>query len=225
MYPVARKVRSAGIRLRRFLVSARFGASPSTVYRDAYYDDNGFAKTEATAGVITAYLMDKFHPASVLDLGCGTGVYLRHFAAKGCQVFGVEGSAAGISRVPAEVPAVQHDLRTPLQLERQFDLVMNIEVAEHIPGKFSETLVHSICRHAKDLVVFTAAPPGTPGEDHINCRPREFWDALFAPQGFEFDPAQTDALMQHARRHDTAEWFQQWACIYVRASGKPGSRH
>ena len=54
MYPVARKVRSAGIRLRRFLVSARFGASPSTVYKDAYYDDGGFAKTESTAGVITA---------------------------------------------------------------------------------------------------------------------------------------------------------------------------
>src|SRR5688572_4116180 len=100
---VARKVRSAFIRLRRYFVSARFGASPSLVYRDSYYDDGGFAKTEATAEVITSYLSDMYHPASVLDIGCGTGVYLKYFAARGCQVVGVEGSAAGVSRVPREV--------------------------------------------------------------------------------------------------------------------------
>ena len=217
---VARKARSAFVRLRRFLVSARFGASPNLVYRDSYYDDGGFAKTDATAEVITAYLSDTYHPASVLDVGCGTGVYLKYFAARGCQVVGVEGSTAGISRVPPEVAVIQHDLRKPLQLNQQFDLVMSIEVAEHIPEKFSATLIDSICGHAKDMIVFTAAPPGTPGGDHINCRPRSFWDALFERHGFVFDSRKTDDLMQHARQHDTAEWFQHWACIYVaRSSG------
>jgi SAM-dependent methyltransferase len=215
MYPVARKARSAFIRLRRFLVSARFGASPDTVYQHTFYDDIGFSKTEDTARIITAYLFNTFHPASVLDLGCGTGAYLKHFEALGCQVVGVEGSSVGISRIHPAVLAVHHDLRRPLLINQQFDLVMSVEVAEHIPKKFSENVVQSLCRHARGLIVFTAAPPGTPGEDHINCRARSFWDALFERQGFVFDPDKTEDLVRHARQHDTAVWFQQWAYVYV----------
>lgn len=217
MLVVVRKTRSAFIRLHRFLVSARFGASPDTIYGDDFYDDGGFSKTEETAASITSYIAGKYHPRSVLDVGCGMGNYLAYFAKDGCETLGVEGSQAAIRRVPETVLAIQHDLRKPLRVNRKFDLVMSVEVAEHIPRKYSETLVDAICNHARDLVVFTAAPPGTPGNDHVNCRDREFWDDLFGHRGFSFNAGETQELIQHARVSKTADWFQRWAYVYRRA--------
>lgn len=218
MHIIMRKSRSAFTRIRKYFVSAKFGASPDTVYKNSFYDDGGFARTEKTATCITSYLFERFQPASVLDLGCGMGNYLKHFADKGCKVVGVEGSSDALTRVPKSVLAVQHDLRQPLFINQKFDLVMSVEVAEHIPSRYSKNLVNSICRHAQNLVVFTAAPPGTPGEDHINCRDRNFWDILFKENGFSFDEGKSAELAQYATKEDTAEWFQKRAFVYVAAT-------
>lgn len=223
-----RKLRSAAFRFRRFVVSARFGAPPEQVYGDAFYDGPGFAGTDETASAIVGYLQERYGPASVLDLGCGTGNYLRYFAARGCEVLGIEGSPAGLARVPDSVLALQFDLRAPLRINRKFDLVMSIEVAEHIPGRHARNLVASICRHAGGMVLFTAAPPGTPGDDHVNCRDRAYWDELFAERGFAFDAEQSRRLMEFGQAAGAARWFCEWAFIYVqtdqplRANAAPG---
>ena len=71
-------------------------------------------------------LFDFVRPASVLDVGCGTGTWLRIFAETGVQdILGVEGSH--VMNEKLEVPSSQikiHDLRQPLKLNRKFDLVM-----------------------------------------------------------------------------------------------------
>lgn len=211
---VLRKARSAFIRLRRNIVSARFGASPDAVYTAAFYDGGGFARTDETAAAIASYLIQRFNPRSVLDLGCGMGHYLQYFAANGCRAVGVEGSAAGLARIPDTVLAMQHDLRKPLIVNQRFDLVMSVEVAEHVPKKYSRTLVRSLCRHSNGLIVFTAAPPGTPGDDHINCRERSFWDSLFEEQGFTFNQDESRSMAEFARAGGVARWFQDWAYIY-----------
>lgn len=215
LHVLIRKARSAVVRLRRFFVSAKFGFSPDVVYKNEFYCDGGFSKTEETARTMTSYLYDQFRPTSVLDLGCGMGNYLKYFAERGCRAVGVEGSSAGVSRVPESVIAFQHDLRKPLGTNQKFDLVMSVEVAEHIPKKYSRNLVSSVCRHARDVIVFTAAPPGTPGQDHINCQDQSFWDDLFANNGFFFDRERTKALRQHAIETSAAQWFQEWAFVYV----------
>lgn len=209
-----RKVRSAVVRLRRNVVSARFGASPDQIYGDKFYDGGGFAATDHTAVVMVPYLLQRFAPKSVLDLGCGMGNYLKLFAKAGCRVVGLEGSASGLKRVPESVLAIQYDLRKPLVINQTFDLVMSVEVAEHLPKKYSRTLVGSLCRHSKGLVLFTAAPPGTPGDDHINCQAREFWDGLFLERGFVFDQEESQRMMSFARSSGVAQWFNEWAYIY-----------
>jgi len=216
MNVLLRKARSAYIRARRFVVSARFGASPDTVYGDEFYTDGGFSETDRTAKLVTSYLMEKYAPDSVFDVGCGMGNYLTYFAAAGCFVFGIDGSSSGVARVPQTVLAIQHDLRTPFVSNRRFDLVMSIEVAEHLPNRSAATLVRSICESACGLVLFTAAPPGTPGTDHINCRPRTYWDKYFNAHDFAHDEAATSELRRVAREGDVATWFKEWAYIYRR---------
>lgn len=217
MKVLLRKARSAAVRLRRTVVSARFGASPDQVYGNTFFDGGGFVGTEETARAMSGYLFHRFTPASVLDLGCGMGNYLRHFAENGCRAVGLEGSAAGLGRIAKSVIAIQHDLRRPVLFNQRFDLVMSIEVAEHVPKRHSRTLVESLCRNSNGLIVFTAAPPGTPGDDHINCRDRSFWDALFAERKFLFEQDETRLLREFATSAGVARWFQEWAYVYTSA--------
>lgn len=211
-----RKTRSATIRLKRYIISSRFGASPDTIYQDDFYDFGGFHKTEYTAQNIVGFLYEKYAPASVLDLGCGTGNYLAHFASSGCSTLGIEGAKAAISRVPEAVLAIHYDLRNKLCVNQRFDLVMSVEVAEHIPKRFSKNLVDSLCEHARNTIVFTAAPPGTPGNDHVNCQDRPFWDQLFEQHDFHYSEDETRSLRSYAKHHDVNQWFQDWSFIYRR---------
>src|SRR5690606_14315223 len=138
-----RKTRSAFIRLRRFVVSQRFGVNPAKIYGQAFYEDGGFSRTEHSAKVIANWVVSNLQPTSVLDLGSGSGYYLREFHKHGIEALGLEGSPAGVASSGSDVLAVAFDLRRPVHMSRPFDVVMCIEVAEHMPKRSSEVLVDS----------------------------------------------------------------------------------
>jgi hypothetical protein len=50
--------------------------------------------------------------------------------------------------------------------------------------------VFSSCK----IVMITAAPPGTPGYHHVNCRTQDYWIGVFAANGFRYHPELTDEL-------------------------------
>jgi 2-polyprenyl-3-methyl-5-hydroxy-6-metoxy-1,4-benzoquinol methylase len=109
-------------------------------------------------------------------------IWLQHGAK---DVLGVDGPYVDQSRL--HIPTSQFlasDLAYPLKLERQFDLVQSLEVAEHLPEQASEQFVDSLVRHGR-LVLFSAATPGQGGENHINEQPWEYWRAKFAARNFE----------------------------------------
>lgn len=216
-----RKMRSALLLTRRFFYSQRFGVDPAKIYANEFYEHGGFDKTERSSEVISEWIVNRLAPSSLADFGSGSGHYLRALESRGVTVLGLEASPAGVSSSGQAVLAITHDLRKPIHLSRKFDAVMCVEVAEHIPGRFSQTLVDSICRNAARFVIFTAAPPGTPrGTDHINCRPEEYWIELFRKQGFVRSIELTDDLRRVAKGGDTAEWWKSWAWCFQRESSE-----
>ena len=77
--------------------------------------------------------------ASILDLGCGTGLSSLMFFDKGYEVTGIEGTSAMIKRA-RRLPykkIIQQDLESPWRVkDRSFDAVVMIGVMEYIinPG-------------------------------------------------------------------------------------------
>ncbi len=122
---------------------------------------------------------------SVLDVGCAAGAWLSIWKANGCQVTGLDGDYVEESMFlidPKEFQA--RDISQPFDLGRRFDLCQSLEVAEHIPGSAAPQFVDSLC-NASDIVLFSAAPPGQGGENHINEQPYEYWQALFEARGYQ----------------------------------------
>src|SRR4051812_16812662 len=109
---------------------------PSDLHR--LYDDDFFGTYEtdvrSSAQVIAPIAIDLVHPSSVLDVGCGRGDWLRTFADLGVRtVVGVDGPHIRLDDLAIPSDAfVRHDLRQPLDLGRIFDLVVSLEVAEHL---------------------------------------------------------------------------------------------
>jgi SAM-dependent methyltransferase len=121
----------------------------------------------------------------VLDVGCGTGDWLALFERAGVDdVFGVDGPHVPTSalRIPTARFAA-HDLTAPLDLGRRFDLVICLEVAEHLPDTCADTFIDSLTHHG-DLVLFSAAIPWQRGPHHVNEQWPSYWIKRFEERGY-----------------------------------------
>ena len=125
-----------------------------------------------SAASIVALLAPKLKPNSVLDVGCGRGVWPSEWRRAGvADSIGVDGPY--VDRASLTIPSesfVAWDLSQPLKLDRHFDLVQSLEVAQCIDAAYADVFVDSLCRHG-ELIMFSAAVPGQGGERHVNEQP------------------------------------------------------
>lgn len=152
--------------------------------------------------------------ASVLDVGCAYGTWLKAWRAGGVEdVLGVDGPWVDTSRL--EIPSdrfVSHDLDQPFALGRRFDLVESLEVAEHLPASRAATFVDNLTAHG-DAILFSAAPPGQGGENHVNERPYDYWRSLFHERGL----VAVDCVRPLVAGDPTVSaWYRYNVLLYVR---------
>lgn len=137
----------------------------------------------ASASVIVPMIVNYLEPESVLDIGCGMGEWVMAFYETGTRV------VAGVDiAAPVHPLLLRADLSQPFLEMGNYDVVLCLETAEHLPESAADTLVDHCVRHAPS-VVFSAAVPGQEGKGHINCQPHEYWHEKFAARGYKmFDP-------------------------------------
>jgi SAM-dependent methyltransferase len=138
-----------------------------------------------SAEVVVPLVLELVKPRSVVDVGCGAGSWLAAFATHGIEdVLGVESEAvpSDVLRVPASA-VIRRDLTHPLTLDRTFDLVVSLEVAEHLPPNAAEDFISALAALGQ-LVLFSAAIPHQGGRRHVNERWPDYWAGLFARRGY-----------------------------------------
>lgn len=160
-------------------------------------------------------------PRSLLDVGCGTGTWLRAALDRGItDVLGIEGVAVAADELQVDGRWIRWgDLTKPLDAGRRFDVALCLEVGEHLDENAAPTLVASLVAVA-DVVVFSAACPGQPGQHHVNCRWPSYWQRLFNERGF----ACSDAVRWRLWGIDDVEpWYRQNMFIARRDPGAAGT--
>ena len=210
------KTIAAKNRLRAAVKSQRFGLKPSDIYGEDFYEHDVTANQAQSANDVADALVELFAPQTLIDIGCGNGLYLHALSQRNVWAIGCDGSSHGVRLCPSDVFVFRYDLKEPLVVNRRFDLCLCFEVAEHIPTKYSRNLVQS-CSHTSDTVVFSSAQVGQGGTDHINEQPFEFWDALFKQEGFEEALKDTAALRHSFQERNVVHWLTNNARVYRKA--------
>lgn len=186
-------------------------ASP---YSTRYYE--GLKEDSAASARATVPLILKAVPAkSVVDVGCGSGTWAREYLSAGCEVLGIDGHIVRPEQLLIPVSQFQRaNLAEPLVVNRQFDLVNCLEVAEHLPPGRADSFVADLCRLG-DVVVFSAAVPGQGGTHHVNEQWQSCWVARFQARGF----AAVDCLRAQIWSDErVAWWYRQNLFVFIRES-------
>jgi len=168
----------------------------------------------SSANVIVPILIDLVSPKSVVDFGTGAGSWLAVFRASGVEdIVGIDGD--WIPRDTLEIPQDRFlalNLERPVNLERGFDLVLALEVGEHLSPDSANALVESLTK-AGPVVLFSAAIPFQGVPHHVNEQWPEYWVEKFRTRGYSV----IDCIRKRIWNDPRVAWFYaQNTLLFVR---------
>jgi glycosyltransferase involved in cell wall biosynthesis len=122
-------------------------------------------------------------PRTVLDAGCAMGFLVECLRGIGVAAFGVDISEYAIEQVHPDIKPYCWTGSVTEPFPQKYDLIVCIEVVEHMPAVDAEVAIQNFCRHTDDIL-FSSSPEDYKEATHFNVRPPESWAEIFARYGF-----------------------------------------
>jgi SAM-dependent methyltransferase len=173
------------------------------VYTKDFYEGQQSGSRRSAERIIPLVL-ELLRPNSVVDVGCGVGTWLAVFAERGVpNILGVDGEY--VDRRLLQIPQdrfYSHDLTKPLRLNQRFELVLCLEVAEHLDMVHVPVLIDSLARLGP-VVLFSAAIPYQGGIHHVNEQWPEYWAYRFLERGY----VPVDSIRHKVWADPNVEWW------------------
>jgi SAM-dependent methyltransferase len=133
-------------------------------------------------GQIADNIVQRIGPRSVLDCGCAMGFLVEALRQRGVEAYGFDISPYAIERVADEVRPYCWVGSVLDPLPRRCELLVCIEVLEHLPQADSERALANLCAGGDDIL-FSSTPGDLDEPTHFNVQPPEYWSAQFARHG------------------------------------------
>jgi hypothetical protein len=137
-------------------------------------------------GLVADRIVADISPRQVLDAGCAMGLLVETLRDRGVDARGVDLSSFAIASVSEALRpfCAQGSIAEPFG--RRFDLIVCIEVLEHMPADEADRAIANFAAHTDD-VLFSSTPFDYREPTHINVRMPEDWAEAFARHGFYRD--------------------------------------
>jgi len=146
-----------------------------------------FDKTLAEA------IKNTYPKETILDLGCGwTKKYAKYL------------NADGYDGNPNTLDGTILDISQPFTLPKTYSLVICLEVIEHIPQQYEQTVLNNITKHTTNHIILSWAQPNQPGRNHVNCKPQHYVTSQMQQRGYTLHNQHT----KHLKNQSTLPWFK-----------------
>lgn len=154
---------------------------------------------------------------SVVDFGCGIGTWLKTFKDNGIKTIkGFDGDWIDKGLLfknisPKDFESIDFEYIDQQQIFKKYDLVLCLEVAEHISEKNAERFIKCLTQSG-NIVLFSAAIPYQGGVCHINEQWPDYWHNIFSK--YNYKPYDT---IRHKIWDDDRIffWYRQNILLYI----------
>jgi hypothetical protein len=158
---------------------------------------------------------------TILDVGCGPGIYVDSMRYKGLLAYGVDNDprtpvGPGFWKLDVAEEGRSYARTGVTPAPGPFEVVLSLEVGEHIPEADAGAYVDYLVGVCPSAIYFSAARPGQGGEGHINCKIKAYWLRLFCERGYYFHPEATEAFLAFLRQGPHMGWLLQNGMIFER---------
>lgn len=151
--------------------------------RYEHYDNiHNFSAAEE----MVPYIVNLLQPNSVVDVGCGTGTWLKVFENAGISDFlGIDGNYVDRKKLKiSNSNFTEYDLEKKYNSPRKYDIAISLEVAEHLKQESADLFITTLA-NLSDTLIFSAAIPNQGGQNHLNEQPPMYWIAKLEQKGYK----------------------------------------
>ena len=148
--------------------------------------------------------------SSIVDFGCGDGSYIKHIhSTLDIKTKAFDGNPH-VNKITNGF-ATQLDLSQPFNLNEKFDVVMSLEVAEHIPTQYESIYINNIINHTNKYIIISWAIPYQGGKGHVNERSNTYVINTFQNKNFKH----LESISNHLRNCVTnCHWFKNTLFVF-----------
>jgi GT2 family glycosyltransferase/SAM-dependent methyltransferase len=175
---------------------AATGGAADHPYDRHYFDtalgpvpyDRRYSQWTDFFATIADHVVAEIKPRSVLDVGCAKGFLVEALRDRGVEAFGIDISEYAIGEVRPDIRPYCRVASATEPFRQRYDLIVCIEVLEHLDEADGRRAIANIGRSAGD-VLFSSTPDDFTEPTHVNVRPRSWWIERFAEHGLMLDVA------------------------------------
>ncbi|HOD62076.1 MAG TPA: glycosyltransferase [Bacilli bacterium] len=132
-------------------------------------------------------IVKDLNPSTVLDVGCAVGYLVAALRDRGVKAYGIDISEFAVSKVREDIKpyCMVWSATEPLPeaFPQKYDLLITIEVAEHLYEEDASKFIENICRYS-DKIIFSSTPDDIYEKTHFNVQQAEYWAKRFAQNKF-----------------------------------------
>jgi len=142
------------------------------------------------------------------DLGAGPGFYTHFLQQRGLTCWGFD-----IEPIPEiELTDINKlDLSQPTTMIGKADVVLCLEVGEHIEAEFESIVINNISQLAREKIILSWAIPGQGGYGHVNCQPNDYIINEFKTRGWALNTEESNHLRKHC---SGCSWFEETIMVF-----------
>ena len=163
------------------------------------------------AGILKHYTRAEIK--KVADLGCGDGWYCKLLSKiwQHAEIHGYEGTP-GVTQLGHYQDIFTIDLSKIRYVDIDYDLVLCLEVGEHIPKEHEQKFLDNVARFASKELVLSWAVPGQGGTGHFNEQPNSYIISQMENRGFTY----IDNISRQLRQYTERKWFHNTVMAFER---------
>jgi len=158
-----------------------------------------------SSGVMLKILYEYYQPKTLIDIGCGQGVWLATAEKLGAEyLVGVDGAWVNKNMLLSKnIIFIPINIEESLpSFKEKYDLCISLEVAEHLSFEKSKEFIEFLC-DLSDVILFSAAIKHQGGDNHVNEQWQSYWIERFRDNNYEY----VDLFRSRVWENESVKWW------------------